>query len=70
MALQGVVHECAAYYKQERQKQAELVLRPSSTMDSETTYRQYFHSVAGFFIAEHVVATTTQGNACLVVFEC
>eukprot|EP00045_Choanoeca_perplexa_P013903 m.159994 g.159994 ORF g.159994 m.159994 type:complete len:766 (+) comp16492_c0_seq23:100-2397(+) len=57
----GVVHECAAYYKQERQKQAELVLRPSSTMDSETTYRQYFHSVAGFFIAEHVVATTTQG---------
>eukprot|EP00730_Choanoeca_flexa_P020174 TRINITY_DN9864_c0_g1_i1.p1 TRINITY_DN9864_c0_g1~~TRINITY_DN9864_c0_g1_i1.p1 ORF type:complete len:771 (+),score=183.97 TRINITY_DN9864_c0_g1_i1:103-2415(+) len=57
----GAAADCSSYYKQERQKQAELVLAPVGSMDSEKTYRQYFHSVAGFFIAEHVVATTTQG---------
>lgn len=49
------------YYKDERKKQAQLVLEPFSTMGSGVSegYRECFYQVAGFFIVEDTVLCTT-----------
>ncbi|EDQ87312.1 uncharacterized protein MONBRDRAFT_27374 [Monosiga brevicollis MX1] len=56
-----VMEECAEYYREERRKQLDLVLNPTTSLTSETTFRAYFHAVAGCFIAEHTVLATTDG---------
>jgi hypothetical protein len=60
----GIRSECETYYKTQRKIQAEsdLVLRPFKDMPKISEYyEQFFHKVAGFFLIEDTVLSTTQG---------
>eukprot|EP00051_Salpingoeca_urceolata_P029566 m.6941 g.6941 ORF g.6941 m.6941 type:complete len:806 (-) comp2777_c0_seq2:85-2502(-) len=55
----GVRDEAQKYYREERRKQAQLVLQPVANMDTTNGYRDYLHQVAGFFLVEDTVLSTT-----------
>lgn len=57
----GARGECEEYYKAERQKQVALVLEPFSEIASFGGYHDYFYQVAGFFLVEDTVLSTTHG---------
>jgi hypothetical protein len=62
--VMGIRSECETYYKTQRKIQAEsdLVLRPFKDMPKISEYyEQFFHKVAGFFLIEDTVLSTTQG---------
>eukprot|EP00041_Stephanoeca_diplocostata_P026865 m.731814 g.731814 ORF g.731814 m.731814 type:complete len:1030 (-) comp23062_c1_seq8:283-3372(-) len=50
------------YYKDERRKQAQLALEPLANMAAyNESYADCFHQLAGFFIVENTVLSTTTG---------
>uniref|UniRef100_A0AAY3ZY69 Exocyst complex component n=1 Tax=Denticeps clupeoides TaxID=299321 RepID=A0AAY3ZY69_9TELE len=50
------------YYRNQRRKQARLVLQPHSNMhETLEGYRRYFNQIVGFFVVEDHVLHTTRG---------
>ncbi|XP_052351665.1 exocyst complex component 6B-like [Oncorhynchus keta] len=50
------------YYRNQRRKQARLVLQPHSNMhETLEGYRRYFNQIVGFFVVEDHILHTTQG---------
>ncbi|OCT99075.1 hypothetical protein XELAEV_18004865mg [Xenopus laevis] len=50
------------YYRNQRRKQARLVLQPPSNMhETLDGYRKYFHQIVGFFVVEDHILHTTLG---------
>ena len=52
-----------AYYKEERKKQAQLVLGPFAGMTTQINPDEcevFFHHIVGFFVIEFQVLSTTQ----------
>ncbi|EGD78288.1 hypothetical protein PTSG_09354 [Salpingoeca rosetta] len=52
---------CILYYKTERKKQGELVINPPSPLTSVHDFQDYFARLAGFFLVEETVLSTTEG---------
>ncbi|XP_011498453.1 PREDICTED: exocyst complex component 6B [Ceratosolen solmsi marchali] len=51
-----------AYYRQQRQQQARLVLQPPINMhESIDDYRHYIHGIVGFFVVEDHILNTGNG---------
>ncbi|KAJ8674775.1 hypothetical protein QAD02_010561 [Eretmocerus hayati] len=51
-----------AYYRQQRQQQARLVLQPPINMhESITEYQSYIHGIVGFFVVEDHILITGNG---------
>eukprot|EP00048_Salpingoeca_helianthica_P002068 m.54286 g.54286 ORF g.54286 m.54286 type:complete len:766 (+) comp11885_c0_seq3:1210-3507(+) len=57
----GCRHECEQYYREERKKQVQLVLQPVAKLDTLPAYSDYFFQIAGFFLVEDTVLSTTEG---------
>ena len=58
----GERDEFHTYYRTQRQEQARLALQPPNNMhESVSSFREYIHSVLGFFVVEEHLANTAQG---------